>query len=250
MKKSTLLIVLSILVPCLCFAGRMIMIQGEIVPTPAAGGGACATPQGGDELTEGFIGAGYENVWQEGGGAPDEDFALTGAPVSDNSCSEGLNTISNEADSLVAHDLGGTLDSSETDIDMRFELYVDSATIDTYSTKVVASITAGNSAPNDADLFLFALRNQSPDLKFGVYANTNSGYIDIVVDTWYQVNIHCDTVSTASKMEVDTVPGTSVYQVWFQHEENDPQYVWLGTNSIGAGEVVDIEFGYVHVNTP
>ena len=92
MKK---LIFIILLIPSLVWGASF---NGSANFATGVSSGACSTPLTGDEMNEGFLGVGYENVgeWAEvlNGGTIEEDFSLTNLPAPPGSCEEGLQTAS------------------------------------------------------------------------------------------------------------------------------------------------------------
>ena len=215
-------------------------------------GSACTTPDNGDELDEGFLGAGYEDgacgaapCWAEtigGGDTVDEDHTLTGTPPSSgaNSCTEGLLVSTSEDNSHAQWDRGSAIETTTSDVDLSVELYIDSAVVDNYANfKIIDFYDA--SSPGVLKIY-----NNNGTYQLYIDATVDSDNVTIAEDTWYTIFIHYDTTAASSYWTLDGGAQKS-----FTRTDNDCRYIRLGGfGTPGSGESIVIEFGYVYANTP
>ena len=263
MRKYVLLIICLLLIPSYIYATDGVNTvehpaKVNSVATPdkisevsgLAAGAACSTPDNGDELDEGFLGAGYENSWTEtGSGTDDENATLTGTPPT-GSCTEGLNFISSGSKDVTRWDKGSVFDRSG-DLDLTIHLRISSVTISTYSD--VNLLHWDNDSDDGTEgLGMIELHQHAA----GVYtlradgSNESIG-VSISLATWYIVTLHLDGTAASSYIDVNDVNDDDVGQQSFtRNDAADGRYLHLTTRSIGAGESINVEIGYVFINSP
>ena len=225
-------------------------VAGAIV----VGSPACSTPATGDELNEGFLGAGYENTWTEtigSGGTVNEDATLTGTPPT-GSCTEGLNIIDSAAISRTRWNRGSTIDTSEVNFDVGLSFRINSITLDNYSYAALLTWSNGTD-PSTNVVYWLEFRNNNGTYQIRINSTTDSTVKNISLETWYEVLIHSD--ATPENSYIQYTPGTDCDVAgecaFTTTEGTDGQYLHLGNlGSMGAGEAIDIEFGYVYMSTP
>jgi hypothetical protein len=206
----------------------------------------CTTPDNGDEFDEGFLGTGYENTWAEtigSGGTVNEDFTLSGSPPT-GSCTEGLNVIASAAHSWAMWDRGSTI-AAATNIDIYVSFYVDALTLDDGA---VVPIFSWDTDTDPASLATFELRLRVSSGVITVYAasSVDSASVTISLDTWYEALIHLDVTAGNSYMRIDAGENKT-----FTRTTHNSRYFYLGAlDNLGAGESIDVEFGYAYMNTP
>lgn len=214
----------------------------SIVSAPPAG---CSTPDNGDEIDEGFLGAGFENIgaWTNVGSTPDSNFTLSGTPPA-NSCLEGLNTVATAAEVRIFWNRGSTIPvSTSTDIVMEF--YVDAMTIDSFFNAFILS-WAGNNDGSYGYTGNINIINSGGTYQLRAQGATLSTGIAIAENTWYTVKLHLDTAAASSYIQVDG--GT---QYAFTRTETAGQYLHVGAvSNLSVGESLDLEVGYIYVSTP
>jgi len=216
----------------------------------------CTTPQDGDELNEGFLGTGYENVWTETvgtNGTLDEDYTLSGTPP-DGSCTEGLKSsiTAGAGDTYTQWD-NGSLISRSADMDIYFELYIDSYTLDTlYDNAAIFSWTNTDDPTDTATMAMRLIHGDSGlSIRTDGSSNAQSGVIS--VDTWYTGYIHLDATASASYLLINE--DTSCDEVdecsFTRLDVQDGRYLSIGAfEYYDADDAVDIQWGRVWVDTP
>ena len=224
------------------------IVSGTVVNNSAY----CATPNNGDVLDEGFLGAndGYDNTsWTESGtGTINQDATLSGSPPS-SSCSEGLNIVASETTSSSTWDNGSSI-AAATNIDIICEIYVDSVALDVSGAVNIIhwdnDTSTSNYGPGLVQVYNYA----------GVYAlrgvgASNATIIPITVDTWLTVKMHLDTTDSSSYLQCTSGCSDSTEHS-FIRRDTDGRYFRLGPADalLGSGESLDIEYGYCYVNTP
>jgi hypothetical protein len=219
-----------------------------------AAGGACSTPSTGDELNEGFIGSGYENTISETGtGTIDEDFTLSGSPPT-GSCTEGLNVVTNEASNYSQWNRGSAIDSSAVTFKVYLSIYVDAITLDNYAYGNFLAWTSGTD-PSSNQTFALRFRNNNGTYQVQV-SGENGTRTDIALDTWYEVVYYNDASTPANSYFQLTGGGSTTCDLttdctFTPAQTVDGQYLSFGaTSGVGAGESVDVEIGYVYMDTP
>jgi len=223
-------------------------LVGETVATSAE----CSTPQDGDEMNEGFLGAGYElgAAWTETvgtGGTVDEDHTLTGSGWETSSCSEGLLTAvtTSGTATYTEWDRGSTIPSS-TDITITFEFMIDSATFPgDYNTMAILQWdTDTDTGTGVADLNF--RRGSGGQLALSASHDANSADISISTGVKYSVLLYLDGTPANSYIQLD---GGS--EISFTPKTAAGQYLRVGpSQGLGSDEAVQIQWGEVHLDTP
>jgi len=237
------LIVLSVFLYSFAHAGSHSV---GIAYVPAAGG-ACSTPSTGDELNEGFIGTGYENVgWSEtigANGTVDEDHTLSGTPPA-GSCSEGLLTSVTTSGGVTyaRYDLGA---GKTPTVDIYIEFRIVSATLpedyDAYI--IIAWGELSSIGSRDGSIQLFKKNDGNIAIYESVDGNTQVAVID---SDWHTIQLHIDATASNSYSKYD-----SESTIGFIAGGNDVQYIFLGPSSLlDSDEASEIEWGRVWVDTP
>jgi hypothetical protein len=227
----------------------------------AAAGAACSTPDNGDVLDEGFVGAGYESSMADNEGAPDEDANLPGSPPA-NSCSEGLQTNPTDAAITSEWDNGSAIDSDTNDVDIVCEMYIDAVAIGDNN-------TANNILNWDDDTTEWSfgsgiaeLVRRDPNYTIRAQGLDASSEHTIDLDTWLTVTIHLDqddttgdSCATTEESYIQVTGGTDtscdgVAECTFcRTDAVDSRYLRIGFRG-GVGDSADIYWGYCYVNTP
>lgn len=238
-----------LLIVCVAFYAEAGVIIGNWYS-----GAACSTPDNGDELDEGFLGAGYENSWSEDNGTPNEDASLTNSPPT-NSCSEGLRINVTQTVTSTSWNKGSTHNRS-TNLDVVAEFQVDSITMDNYSSSGIILWDTDNNPTDTDDIGKVEFRqgNGGADLYIRAVGSSYSNAISISLDTWYRLWLHLDGTAASSYIDVDSWNGSgwdNVGQETFTRRDTaDGQYLILAAANLDAGEAVDFYWGYVYVNSP
>lgn len=211
----------------------------------------CATPTAGNTLNEGFVGVGYETAgWTEAStGTVDPDFTLSGTPPI-GSCTEGLNTVATESTYAGTTWDNGSAILYTSNIDIVCSVYVDSATLTNFSgTPLVHwddNVTAASYGTG-----LIQAYNSNGTYGFRGVGTTNSSIAEFAMDQWATVKLHFDATGASSYIQCVSGAGcVDTSQKAFTRKDLDGRYLRLGPsdNTIGAGESIDVEFGYCYVN--
>ena len=239
--KKYLILILLICVLALYATANAGMNCG-ILGSGSGEAAGCSTPTTGDELNEGFTGTGYENSWTESGsGTIDEDFTLSGTPPS-GSCTEGLNIVSSESSDISYWDNGSTI-AFTNDIDYVCEIYIDSKTLTNYTySRIIAWSNVTTNVINSVQIVNvdgYTLRGAG---------SGNSTGVTFSDDTWLTVTMHLDATPASSYFQCSGCDDET--QKTFTRTDTVSRYLVLGPDSLGAGESVDIEYGYCYVNIP
>ena len=241
-----------LLIPVLCFAGNIQQYHMMLINQEQGSGGACSTPDNGDELDEGFLGAGYESSMSDDQGSPDEDHTLSGSPPT-GSCTEGIQfSCTDGADASAQWDMGSAHDISAGDLDIYFSLYVDSASMANYNNFVLLNWDNNTDEWNIGGV---AVRFRYNDPNFQIYADgtVDSSYVTLSLDTWYEVKIHLDSTSADSYFQVTGGSSTTcdlTTDCTFTDFAVDSRYLRIGPSSISGTDDAVIEVGYIYVNSP
>jgi hypothetical protein len=258
--KKLLFIIAILLIPVFFIADQPFAWNPMTVGGKQTSGGACSTPDNGDVLDEGFVGAGYETTMADNQGAPDEDFTLLGSPPSD-SCTEGLRALTSGSSVDAEWDNGSAIDSDTIDVDITCELYLDSAALDAnFNSETLIhwddDTTEWSTGPG-----MVQLRRSDPNYSLRGSGQDFSTEQVIAEDTWYTVKLHIDkddstgdacATTEESYMQI-TGGATTCDEVaectFCRTDALDGRYFRIGASSAGT-DVVDVHYGYCYVNTP
>jgi hypothetical protein len=220
---------------------------------------ACSTPDNGDILDEGFLGAGYQVAgWTEvigAGGSINEDTTLSGTPPT-SSCTEGVRIVASGANTYVYWDNGSALDASVGDIDITFDVRVSSATTTGEFTDQRLFVPGTSTDPSATNNMFLRIFRFSSVLYLRADSTGNSTSVAITPDAWITVKIHLDASDVATSYLQVTGAGAPTTcdvagECAFTSLNVDPRYFHFGgCDGIGAGEVVDVQIGYISINTP
>ncbi|MHA1347932.1 MAG: hypothetical protein ACTSO3_16135 [Candidatus Heimdallarchaeaceae archaeon] len=213
-------------------------------------GGACTTPSTGDELNEGFLGAGYENTWTESGTSTilDEDVTLPSSPPT-GCCSEGLKIDFVSGNDHTYWNKGSTIPYTTT-TNIIFYVYFDTLGLtDDYegTALVIWDDDTTHALWSHGTAVVEVVKN--PASSTGYYirgkANTISSGIEITTGTWYKVMLHLDANAESSYIQIDD--GT---QQSFTREDVNGQYLSLGVSELESGDSFKCYIGYIYIDTP
>lgn len=244
--KYLILSLVLILIPLSLYAWNTAIMSGG-VPSDA-----CSTPSTGDELNEGFLGAGYEAGMTDNQGNPDEDHALSGSPPT-GSCSEGVQFVAVDgADVSSEWDKGSIHDISAGSLDIGFEFYINSHSMGDYNNFIflnwdddTAEFSTGSS--------VLRLRYTGTDLQIYADGSTNSTYVTLSTGTWYTGLLHMDSTSANSYLQI-TGGGSTTCDVAdecpFTDNATDCRYLRIGPGNIYGTDDLTAEFGYVYIDSP
>lgn len=217
-------------------------------PSSGSGGDDCSTPQLGNVMNEGFLGTGYELSWAEtiGDGTVDEDFALSGTPPA-YSCTEGVNITSGPTETYTTWDNGEPISRSGA-IDIYLELYIDDVTLADSGIGIIADWFSGSSSP-----ISLVIQNTGGTYHLFASGATDSTPAAIAKDTWYRIKIHSDPTAENSYFQIlEVATCDEASECTFSRSATvDGRYLRIGAPvGWGTGESIDVEFGYVNINTP
>ena len=222
----------------------VVMLSGS------SGGSPCTTPSTGDELNEGFLGAGYENTWTESGTGStiDEDASLSGSPPTP-CCSEGLKVELVSGSAHTYWDRGTTI-SYTTNTDIVLYLYFETLSFDTDYESCAILIWDNDTTHATWSYgtgFVELVKDSSSSTGYylrGHGSSTGSG-IEVTTGSWYKIQFHLDSTATSSYLQVD-----DGIQDSFTRADVNSQYLSIGTEGVETGDSLKFYVGYVYVDTP
>ena len=223
-----------------------IIVGGGVADTPG-----CTTPTTGDELNEGWLGAGAENTWAtQGTITVDEDEVLNGTPPS-GSCTEGLNIVNSASNGTRYWNKGSAIDTSAGPIRFYFSFYINSITLDSYAYGSLY-VWDTNTDPSGGQLFDLRFRNNAGTYQIQ-FTDVTSTRVNLATSTWYEVVVYINTGGT-SYFQVTGGGSTTcdlTTDCTVTVSDIDGQYLHFGSNGLlGAGEAYDIDIGYAYISTP
>lgn len=216
---------------------------------------ACETPDNGDVLDEGFLGNGdgYENTWGETvgtGGSIDPDFSLSGTPLAD-SCSEGVNVIGTGSasgnDTVITWDNGSTIPTSQI-INIYAQVYIDSVVLNEWSRMWLINWDDDTSIWNRTNPASITLYRTTGGYFITGDGSSFSSNIDLNEDTWLQLILHIESGADNSYVQCTTGCSDSG-QKTFTANAVEGRYLTFGFAREDNASV-DVEAGYIYLNTP
>jgi hypothetical protein len=244
MKK----ILLVLFIFCFSFAGNVntVGLDGSVVS-----GGGCTTPQNGDELSEGFLGTGYENSWTESisGGTVNEDATLTGSWPTD-ACTEGLLTSGTGANNYSYWDRGTAIDPTATNTDITYLFRINSYTLSEGESFYISGFSTDSGSPVGGP-YKLVLRVDTGNFQLYIIP---ADAITISTGTVYKLVISLNTTAASSSYTLTSWNGSgfdAVASNTFTRTDGLMQYLFAGLAAGVAGtEQAEIEWGGIWVNTP
>jgi hypothetical protein len=234
----------------------------QLIAARVAAGGACTAPTCPTtclmSATEGFEGGSSScgtgdstcnEVWVVSGSPTITD--CPGTPDDNTACSKAMRFNASESDVYAYWDNGSAVARGSNNLDYDLYFYIDSASLDNYQTVTIANWSGSSGSPNGNYTVELELQYDSANYQIRAVGADNQ-WLTIALDTWYKVRAHGDTTAANSTISIDdgTTDGTD-FDTFTRNDAADGQYLFIGACSgVGAGESLDIYFGYASVSTP
>ena len=233
MKRSIVSAAMLLAGCMLCAFGPMQMLATMGVP--------CSTPAVGTYWTEGVEGAGYETAVTEYG-APDEDFTAPGALSG--GCSQAMRlNIPDGVETGIYRNHGSLIDLDTVTVDYKFSIWIETGL---QSGQTIAVGGVGDSSGLASDESQINYNYNGTIHRIQAYTTgSQSVFVTLSLDTWYDVIVHYDTTPGSSYFKVvgggSTTCDTASECLFTRVAGLDAQYFFYGAGiGVGAGETADI----------